>query len=341
MKPSAILALALVVGGCGPNPDPEPTPAAEPSVRPAARPAIDVSGPSRAYAMDTLHLGQVDRSGRLSSKAWAAFGYDLDGRQTTMTEGASCKGEVRRVDGKGGVDNSFGGDLIALLLSLRFDLESATSGDMPRGTWTWVLVLDDVGGDDDARAAGHLYLGVGHAGSPSFTAADHWPATKVADFPDGYVAAGTWVSGAPRAIDLPMRLGGHPLALSLKEAFVTLRLADGAGIVAGALPRESFEPEYVALMHGIQSCLKGPPYDEVFRSHVRSALDLRLGSADPSAPCDAVSFGVGFHAAPTGSVLPSAAPLELPKGVVGWCTGNFFTQLAPGSYVSPLDAGTD
>ncbi len=340
MRTPALLALALVAGGCGPSPDPEPAPAAEPSVRPAARPAIDVSGPSRAYAMDALFLGRVDRSGRRSSQAWAEFGYDLDHRQTTKTEGASCKGQVH-IDGKGGVDNSFGRDLLEMLQSLRFDLESATGGDMPRGTWTWILVLDDVGGDDDARAAGHLYLGAGHAGAPSFTAADHWPATKVADFPDGYVAAGTWVSGTPRAIDLPMRLGGHPLALSLKEAFVTLRLADGAGIVAGALPRKSFEPQYVALFNGIQSCMRGPHFDDLFRSHVEFALDLRLESAEASAPCDAVSFGVGFHAAPTGSVLPSAAPMELPKGVAGWCTGNFFPQLAPGAYVSPLDAGTD
>jgi hypothetical protein len=290
--------------------------------------------------MDALHLGRFDRSGRRNYRAWAELGYDLDGRQTSRAGEASCKGVARQVDGKGGVDNAFGSEVMSMLESLRFDLEPTTNQDLPRGTWTWILVLDDVGGDDDAKAAGHLYLGGGHAGAPTFTTADHWPATKVADFPDGYVAAGTWVSGTPRALDLPMRLAGHPLALSLKDAFVTLRLADGTGIVAGALPKETFEPQYLSLIGGIQSCMPSPHYDELFRTHLPFALDLRLGSSDPSAPCDAVSFGVGFHVAPTGAVLPSASPIVLPKGVTGWCTGSFVRDTDFGS-IAPLDAGTD
>lgn len=331
------LALALAAGGCSAYTDPEPAPTATPSARPPARPTVDRPGPSRSYAMDQLFLGGVDRTGHASSRAWQAFGFDLDGRATTKTEGASCRAEVRKDDGKGGVDNMFGAEIVSIMRSLDPTLETKTNADLASGAWTWILVIDDVGGDDDAKAPGHLYLGAGHAGAPTFGVSDHWPAMEVAAFPEGYVAGGTWVSGTPRAMELPLRIVRQPVLLSLQEAIVTLRLADGDGVVAGALPDAALRKQYLELMHGALSCLKGPAMEPIFVSHVDFARDLRLGSGDAAAPCDAVSFGVGFHAAPTGALVPSAAPLTLPAGVHGWCSDPFGgDKKAPGAGISPL-----
>ena len=84
----------------------------------------DAGGVSRGsvetFALDSVFLGETDRSGASSTAAWRRFGYDLDGLTTgldstnvcTLTVGASPSNQI---DGNGGIDNAMGSILTPIL----------------------------------------------------------------------------------------------------------------------------------------------------------------------------------------------------------------------------------
>lgn len=314
--PSSVLLVLTLVAGCGASvTEPDPGPDLSAPHLPA-RPTIDAHGPSKTFAADHVFLGTTLRSGVVSSKAWESFGVDLDGRVTGATESRESRGVCRRsskspggimTDGAGGVDNNVGSQLVPVLKSLKPDFEEETDGALRAGEWTWVLVLEDLGGDDDAKVPGRLYLGRKHPGVPTFSAADRWPVLAEVVFPDGYTREGTWVSGRGSfALPLVMR---HSMRLELEGAFVTLRLADGVGLIAGAVRAPALRAALTPTLRQYGVCPGYATYEQITTT-VDEAADLVAGAPllqDPAKACDALSLGFGFHATPTGAPTPLAA----------------------------------
>ena len=84
-------------------------------------------------AISQLFLGDTDRQGNPSPTAWKDYGYDLDGIVSTKTGTNHCapvKGANPanvKTDGTNGIDNSFGSNLMPLIVSLASDPGSSVN----------------------------------------------------------------------------------------------------------------------------------------------------------------------------------------------------------------------
>ena len=81
------------------------------------------SSAAHNYAIHQLFLGDTDRQMNPNMTAWKTFGYNLDGKVTTATRptcARSCPAPRSRsqVDGNGGIDNSFGSQIMPIVETL-------------------------------------------------------------------------------------------------------------------------------------------------------------------------------------------------------------------------------
>src|SRR5688500_6828618 len=69
-----------------------------------------------SFVLRKIFLGETDRNGIEDANAWQTYGRDIDGIASTTNANGECKphgnGTQTRVDGPGGVDNSFGKNII-------------------------------------------------------------------------------------------------------------------------------------------------------------------------------------------------------------------------------------
>ncbi|HEY8040161.1 MAG TPA: hypothetical protein VIF15_10225, partial [Polyangiaceae bacterium] len=92
------------------------------TVQPAAPASGSGTGKTHNYAMRKLYLGDTDRSGVSNSSAWKDYGYNLDGLVTTKTSSDVCNlaagaSKTTQVDGTGGIDNSFGENILPIVIT--------------------------------------------------------------------------------------------------------------------------------------------------------------------------------------------------------------------------------
>jgi hypothetical protein len=178
---------------------------ADPSVptTPPSRPTTHRDGgATRWFILRSVRLGEATRDLQRDACAWKSIGFDLDGRETSLETsklsvgreddpGMSCHRRTGSypavlVDGVGGIDNNFGGRIIALFESLNDSFDDPESGPPPRtldeqvndelahGAETMLLRMDNVFDDDEASAPGALYATATlPSGSPGWM--DSWP----------------------------------------------------------------------------------------------------------------------------------------------------------------------
>lgn len=315
---------------------PPPSPPAEPGATPPPRPsAVASGGTTRWFAVSKMYLGLEDRAtGASSPTAWRAYGYDLDSRTTTADDSKTSTNSCKRVagspgrvlqDGDLGRDNNFGQHFMAVLKSLKSDIEEAVNQQILTGHSTLLLELENVGPDDNDSVPGTLYL-AGALSSPTFTTSDHFPidassvdAAKmpIYRFPKGYMAKGTWVSGtlgSERSM-LPLPFGSALLKLPLESALISFHVASGkAGVFAGAIPASAFSTALAPAAAQFGICPGNATYEQLVLTFSQSA-DLVSGAPqlqDVTKECNAVSLGIGFDVAPTGApsgiVTPATPP---------------------------------
>ena len=329
------IAAIVVTVGCASTPPPPPDAGPPVGRWPSPTTAVDTHGPTRWLAASEVFLGSRERAGSVRSTAWMRFGFNLDGRVTSTADSAKNTGVCLRHpdapksingDGIDGVDNAFGSQLFPILKSLQSDLEDLNNEDMRAGKWTMVLKIDDLGADDDASAPGTLLL-VADLGHPAtFTAADRWPVVRtLGAFPHAYVAHGQWVSGFARTtfpLLVAFRDDGGLLRLSLEPGLVVLDLGSGKTTVAGVLPMSSLVGSTETTVRVFGGCRSDR--DDAGRlstttdsmlSSVVEAADLVAGAPDfqdPTAQCNAASFGIGLTMASTGEPSGTAPWPEVP-----------------------------
>lgn len=268
------------------------------AVPPAASTTADPRGADR-----WLFLSAID-PGVSGAHAWRTQGFDLDrvdtSKEQALADVGTCKhldGAVKSAlaDGDGGIDNSFGNTVLGIWRSVDDGAQDLPSLAAARGDG-FLLRLADVGGDDDAHAPGTLWV-----------VRDGRPVGAAVSLPDAYVAKGVWVAGSAA---LPLHLASNRISLDLvlARSVLAVDLRAGKGTVGGLLPAA---PLAATLDAAQAKATKAPP---TFTSLVPTIADANLG-ADPSAPCDAVSFGATFTATTTAlrpAAAASAAP-DLPK----------------------------
>jgi hypothetical protein len=306
------------------------------------------------FAVHKLFMGNDSRTGdQLTNdpKAYANYGFNIDGKITTKTSTDVCKpiaGGKTIADPTGtGIDNSFGQNIVQLILGLQGDAAKKINDSINTGSFT--VMMDTVGLSDDPKqtntaltgalfAAGKFSDTVGTV--PTWTKADDWPVSSkfvtnhdvsqpTIKFTDAYVSNGTWVSGSPSDVTLALAIQGVILNVTIHHAFITFdHTAPGKatnGTIAGVIRTEELLTGIRSVAGSIsQSLCNGATFDAI-AGQIQQASDiLSDGTNKAGADCDAISIGIGFDADEIGK--PTKAVDEVP---------------GPDSCAAGADAGAD
>jgi len=244
---------------------------------PPSGPTTTLTAPHN-YAVHQLYLGDTDRMGVTNPDAWRSFGYDLDGKITTAASTDVCTlipgaSKIVQVDGNGGIDNSWGSDIMPILGTLDSTFSQTENNVIQSGGGTplfYVVGFDDSAGNmttatglSGSALAGANYP-MAHGGMlPTWDLNTHWPVAPeslncfpsggadgcttstdpiaAADvrFPAAFQTQGTFVNGTPSSLTLRLAIGGNLMVLNLHSAVVTFDpQMPGAvtnGTIAGAI----------------------------------------------------------------------------------------------------------
>lgn len=268
-------------------------------------------------------------------------GLDLDFTCTCFEEaGDTCTtgASKPRCDGPGGVDNA-GSKLFQLVVDYLGDTYFGSdyySSSADIGEWSLLVRISGYNGTpDDPEVGVALFVspGMEMAAVPKWDGTDAWPisddtvgASGTTDEPihvsnGAYVAEGTLVATMPSA------------AINLSGGTSTITVRILGGVISGKLLVEPFgariEGGVIAARWAVKdvfaalSSYRGPNDSKLCKdgSFVYNAVKSRVCGAqdiltDPllpaSAPCDALSLGIGFTADPAllGPVVPAAVPSD-------------------------------
>jgi hypothetical protein len=294
-------------------------------------------------AINELYLGDTDRNGTANpTNGWKNYGFNLDGLISTKTATNLCKpragGSAAAVypDGDKGIDNSFGKNILPIILGLASDLSTTANESIQKGDFTIMLDMSKLGTDCTGAAAklfagGNLVDAMDMPLTPKFDGTDVWPVsaellTNPADptsskivFPQAYVAGNTWVSGTKGTVSLQLSISGFTVSLDINNAYVTLDLAAGNmsgtnGTIAGVLNTEQLVEQIgkVAAAFDTSFCDPTSPTLVSILNQLRQASDIMAdGTQKPGVECDGISIGLGFNTKPVklgGVAKPGAAP---------------------------------
>lgn len=324
---------------CGDDCKAPPAPAAE---------APEGDGSGAVLGINRIYVGDTDRSGNPSTDAWKTLGYDLDGEKSTAASTNHCKlreganKAAVMTDGEGGVDNSFGANLLGIIQGVVSSPTATVNDQLDQGTFTVIFDIGGVGtGESYKNLPAQLFAGASLGAAPAWDGSDQWPvycellndcqASGTQQLPDNkskvqfsssYLAGNTWVSGAKTTVNLSLAMGGVNLALAIHQAVVTADLsADRTsatnGVIAGILKTEELISalQQVAGAVGQEYC-SGSTFDTI-ANQIRAASDIMAdGSQDPNKECDGISVGLGFDlkAVQLGTVLDKQPDVENPCG---------------------------
>jgi hypothetical protein len=290
----------------------------------------------RTFALNSISLGEADRGGNKNKDAWKGYGYNLDGRITTVTDQKSpdlnrvCKraqGAPATVhqDGDQGTDNTFGKEILKLLDPFTPTPSKSLTDAIVKGDFTILLTI--VGLTDDAAQtntglSGTLLVG-GDFGEipPTFTTADDWPFVKDPQvaIAGAYINKGVFVNGKGGAqVKLSLSISGQSLNLTINKAIISFKhdpasksLTDGT--IAGVINTEEFVNGISAVAGRFSTDLCSGSTVEGIKGSIRQASDMLAdGTQDATQSCNGISVGIGFTAKqvgkPTKETTPGAAP---------------------------------
>ncbi|MGK4004778.1 hypothetical protein WMF31_19260 [Sorangium sp. So ce1036] len=293
------------------------------------------SGASVAFAMDRLFLGDTDRDGNKAAGSWKEYGLNLDGLVSSAASTGLCKpvtgAEPSDIypDGAGGIDNSFGKNLVGLIATLLPDPSTLVSDAIGNGDFTVILKIDGLGEQSSYNPlTAKLYGGATLGAAPAWDGSDRWPvvpellgdAQDIASarvvFPDSYVVDDTWVSGTqPQGtFKLNLTISNNTIGLTISNLRITMELDPDhksvvKGTIAGVLETDVLVEELRSVIGTIEpSFCESTGLDSTL-DQVRRASDImKDGGQDPGQECNAISIGIGFTAREVqlGDIAPPA-----------------------------------
>jgi hypothetical protein len=344
------LGLALV--GCGSDDAAESTSSGgDPVDQTGAQPVepgpagVPGDGPGVVLAVKKLYLGDTSRTGSPDpANGWKDFGFNLDKLVSTKTSTNLCKpragGSPSSIypDGNQGIDNSFGKNILPIILGLAPDASEQLNSSIAEGSFTIMMNIEALGAAADYNPlTTKLYAGANLGAAPKFDGTDMWPvvpellsdptdigSSKIA-FTQSYVRNNTWVSGSAAPLTLSLAIAGFTLDLTIDNAIIAMDLgADHKsatnGTIAGIINTEGFIEELRKVAGAFDEGLcTGSTFDSL-ANQLRQASDImRDGSQNPGAECDGISIGLGFDAAEVqlGAIAEAAEPAPSPCDSTG------------------------
>jgi hypothetical protein len=283
------------------------------------------------FALHHIHLGD-ETDPVYGAQGWKRYGYNIDGLDSTSPSATnSCIPSPTmtsfkdQIDGPGGIDNSFGANIVVPLLSLLVTNPSQTiNTSLEEGKFTFLINvtgLSGAAGQTASGLSGSLFGGLsfGDAGAPTFTTADNWPISttyitssvgadgKLAqpivatiNLSGAYVVNGTVVSGAPQAVGLALTIGGYQITVPIEHALLTFQNPGDAGasqasggIISGVINTAQLLTALGPIAADNMLCGELPAITPA----IQQAADiLDDGTNEPGKPCSAISIGIGFDA---------------------------------------------
>ena len=305
------------------------------------------------YAIRTLYLGDTDRTGIVSADAWKEYGYNLDDKVTTKASTDVCTlapgaSKTTQVDGNGGIDNSFGENILPILITIAgSDFGGRINASIQAGQstlMTYVTGFDDSPGNaTSASGLGGVFLyGGTYPGTPAWDTATHWPILPTAingctptagcpagtdpvknaqiRFPTAYQAAGTFVSGA--LLDVDLSFGSASLLdLPIHSAMISFSPKVPGAVTNGTVAGVMVTSEYIAALQAeagqISTSLCSGSAFQSIAQQIEQASDIVYGpnsglvSNEAGTQCNAISIGLGFEA--TEIAAPTASDITGPQ----------------------------
>jgi hypothetical protein len=312
-------------------------------------PSPGAAGPDasalQVQAIRVLLLGDTDPDGSTNPEAWKQYGHDLDGWSSDEHFGAHCRpvSEKRadiRVDGDGGIDNSFGKNLINGWLGTALDGPTARLGAaIATGVGTTVVRIHGLApSGDQVGLSTELFTVRGiedAAGSAVAPTEQQWNDGSYAWRPlgeqlegdggsmfrseGGYVVDDVWVSGELESFPIDIVIGEHRLTLRLTRALITGKLsADRRGIVSGNISGIMSTAAWVKTLDELyDGCAMHRPCNSLGDCTARNIGSdiLDDGTQDPTRTCNGISVGFGFVTAPAS--LGEPTPVGPPPAYCG------------------------
>ncbi len=269
---------------------------------------------------------------------WKTFGFNLDGKVSTDTSTDLCQlndgamASTPYPDGNNGIDNSFGKNLLPLVLDLDPTWVSDVNSGITQGNFTALLEMVCLYPTGDAPSfSTKLFAGTPLGMAPKWDGTDKWPVEpdlldNPADpesssivFTQCSVSGTTFDAGknGTFVLTIPANFGGKStsLKLSLYAAQLTMTLAADrksatSGMLGGVLNTEEFVAEVNKVGYLLGLC--GNSALTTLITLVRQASDILTdGTQDPTKVCNGISVGFGFDMKPAqiGIVGPAAPPV--------------------------------
>lgn len=290
----------------------------QPPARPEGNATTDTS--ERTFAVNTLKLG--------TNNEWKKLGYNIDGKVSTGSSKDVCKpvpgGPTSpHQDGDNGIDNSFGANVLPILLPLQQDLPQLASKALENGSFTIMIQTKGLAAGATADAtglSGQLFAGGrysddgdgGLGAPPAFDKSTDWPVlpailngSDVASgskikFANSYVSEGTFVTGDRLTVSLNLNFSGIQLDLSVRNAIITMKPSGSDmndGIISGYLDTKEISAAITKVGGRLSTQFCGGTAIDSFIQNLQYSSDmLSDGTTSADRECDAISIGLGFTA---------------------------------------------
>lgn len=270
-------------------------------------------------AMDRLWLGDTDPDLTPNTMAWKGYGLDVDHRVTTDTYTDLCRPiagtspNKPHGDGVAGIDNSFGKNVLPLLLGFASGLTAKTQERLQNGEFTYLVTLGGTSAAMECTPSTFLG-GRGLGTTPKLDGSDLWPIASESlmnpedplsarnVFLDAVIEKNAYRSGLGADFTLEIAVNSAVMRIPIRHARLEMKLEPnqmGAleGQLGGVVETEAMAEAVRQILAQSDPffCEPSFPTVQAILDQVRQASDiLDDGSQDPTKDCNAISIGVGF-----------------------------------------------
>jgi len=276
-----------------------------------------------------VFAGETDRGERTLSYAWRSFGTNVDGIVSNYTKRDECKPPEGAFyappDGDEGIDNVWGQSIVPLLAPWDATPTKSANAAIERGGRTPVLVLGAIsGGIVESTLEAWFSFVEASPTTPAWNGTDvrmlAAAYAPVVSYRAGKFANGIFDSGpAEGAVPLELALGTQSIVLPVRGLRVRFELrpdnSSSAGVLSGIVSVADMTLAAIVHVARTKPEVCSGQQLEGLRAAIRQAADvLADGARDPTRTCDAISFGMGFDAAPI-ELRGVAAPIAVPPTI--------------------------
>ncbi|MBL8740990.1 MAG: hypothetical protein JNK04_07850 [Myxococcales bacterium] len=269
-----------------------------------------------ALALTDLSFGEGNNG------QWKAIGFNIDGLVSDSASTDVCQPnaggnpDIPYPDGNNGIDNSFGKNLVPLILGLVPEWPTTVNTYIDEGLFNTMLKIYCLPPTGDASGLTmKVFNGTNLGSVPNYDGTDEWPVapeilSDLSDpesstlvFDNSSVSEQLFDSGDPSTIVLTIPIefqkGTTFLKLTLYHARITMTLSDDrksatGGIIGGVLNTEEVVDQLDKVAFAADICDQANYMAAV--NFVRQSSDIMAdGSQDPSSTCDGISFGIAFE----------------------------------------------